>query len=291
MSDGARDYIAEQAVDFKNRRYFMPVDAVVHLEDAEDEMFWDSILQGIKPGNYNYIHYSKSKKGNDTHGCEQCLRYKDYLDDKFFICIDSDLRNLIGTERFSAEDYIAQTYTYSWESHYCFAERLQNVLSDACPDAAKKFDFEKFLKAYSSAVYPAFMFLLHLKRNGVAGDFEREFNARLPKQCTGAQMDNDGELFVRSLSESMTELCQNNKHWELFDLQNAKACLVGTNLTEDNAYLYVRGHNVRDIIAYIGTVICKEYQISFVNEILYSTIVSGCQDLQKVKDDLRQILK
>ena len=66
----------------------------VHLEDMIDERFWDVMLQECRPGKYYYIYYSKNESGKDTTGCEQCLKYKNYLSDRFFICIDSDLRYL-----------------------------------------------------------------------------------------------------------------------------------------------------------------------------------------------------
>lgn len=68
--------------------------ASVHLEDEEDELFWDTMLQAHRPGHYFYIYYSKNDNDNETHGCTQCLKYKQFLSKNFFICIDSDLRHL-----------------------------------------------------------------------------------------------------------------------------------------------------------------------------------------------------
>lgn len=70
------------------------IKAVVHLEDSDDILFWDNQLQNAFPATYHYITYSKNNNGTDTRGCEQCLRYKPYLTKRFFICIDSDLRQL-----------------------------------------------------------------------------------------------------------------------------------------------------------------------------------------------------
>jgi len=290
MGAVVRDFIAEQAVDFQNRHHFGYV-AAVHLEDAEDEMFWDGMLQDVRPGRYDYIYFSKSNSGNDTRGCEQCLRYKEYLNDKFFICIDSDLRLLLGLNKMSSADYIAQTYTYSWENHYCFAGRLQALLSEICREAAEKFDFQKFLKAYSNVVYPALLFLVSLKRNGLAGDFESEFNRLLQKQCTGVQMQNNGELLVEMLSRNMHELCESHPLWDSFDMSKEVRLLGDSSLTEDNAYLYVRGHNVIALVSCIGTMLCSSHRVSFVNDVLYAALSVACDDLQRVKDDLKEILK
>ena len=98
------DRIEEQARYYRN----IPlrdrsIKAVVHLEDAEDKLFWSNQLQKAFPATYLFITYSKNEKGNDVHGCEQCLRYKPYLTKNFFICIDSDLRQLKGEERLECQ--------------------------------------------------------------------------------------------------------------------------------------------------------------------------------------------
>lgn len=284
-----RDCIAEQAIDFRNRYYF-GYNAAVHLEDAEDELFWNTLLQKVQPGRYDFIYYSRSKSGNETRGCEQCLRYQGYLDHRFFICIDSDLRHLLAEADISAKHYIAQTYTYSWENHYCFAERLQQKLLDKCPDVAGRFDFCEFLKAYSNAVYIPFLFLLHLKRNSRPDGFEREFNRRLLKQCSAESLAGNGSRFIKSLKDNLTELCESHPLWPAFDVKGAESLYGHSAITEDNAYLYVRGHNVFDLIAYIGHFLCFNTGISFEEEVLVSVLDGGCSDLERVKEDLRHIL-
>ena len=68
------------------------IKAVVHLENAEDAIFWNHQLQNVYPALYRFLAYSKNNGGTDSCGCEQCLRFKPYLTKHFFICIDSDLR-------------------------------------------------------------------------------------------------------------------------------------------------------------------------------------------------------
>lgn len=53
--------------------------ASVHLENKEDKEFWIKRLQRVHPGNYYIISQSRSKNGNLTSGCEQCLNYRGHL--------------------------------------------------------------------------------------------------------------------------------------------------------------------------------------------------------------------
>ncbi len=161
--------IALQAEYFNNiplldRRYH----ASVHLESKKDKVFWDALLQLECPGEYYYIYHSKSEKGKETAGCTQCLKYRNYLSRNFFICIDSDLRILRGEENLDVGHFILQTYTFSWESHYCFAERLQQTWEYKCADIASKFDFSSFIKNFSTVSYPIFLSFLDKMKKGLS---------------------------------------------------------------------------------------------------------------------------
>lgn len=72
------------------------VDSVVHVEDKDDIWFWEQLLLKYRPGRYKFKPATMNEKGNRTAGCAQCLKYKGFLSQKFFICIDSDLRRLAG---------------------------------------------------------------------------------------------------------------------------------------------------------------------------------------------------
>ena len=112
------DVYKEQAQFFANVPLMQNgVVASVHLEDGDDKDFWNAMLQIHHPGRYYFITHSRSPKGFDTKGCEQCLKYRPYLSKRFFICIDSDMRYLLQEQDIDAANYICQTYTYSWENH------------------------------------------------------------------------------------------------------------------------------------------------------------------------------
>lgn len=111
-----------QAIYFANVSYQQEgVVACVHLENKDDALFWDAMLQSQHPGHYYYITQSRSPKTENASGRGQCLNYKPYLHERFFIAIDSDMHYLIGESDVDASHFICQTYTYSWENHYCEA--------------------------------------------------------------------------------------------------------------------------------------------------------------------------
>ena len=148
---GKTNWIEKQAKLYRNLALTGRYQAVVHLEDKEDETFWNYQLQNIKPGRYRYLYFSKNDDGKDTRGCEQCLKFRPYLTARFFICIDSDLRLLRGETELSAKNFIAQTYTYSWENHVCEASHLNERMKQVQTET--DFDTQAFLTSFSRIVY------------------------------------------------------------------------------------------------------------------------------------------
>lgn len=98
------------------------VDSVVHVEDKDDIWFWEQLLLKYRPGRYKFKPATMNEKGNRTAGCAQCLKYKGFLSQKFFICIDSDLRRLAGEDISACRWNFADLYLFMGES-LCFCRQ------------------------------------------------------------------------------------------------------------------------------------------------------------------------
>ena len=243
------NWIEKQAKLYRNLALTGRYQAVVHLEDKEDETFWNYQLQSIKPGRYRYLYFSKSNDGKDTRGCEQCLKFRPYLTTRFFICIDSDLRLLRGETELSAKNFIAQTYTYSWENHLCeashFNERMKQVQMKI------DFDTQAFLTSFSRIVYQP---LLYLIRYGADCRINQlwnvsKFNACIPLQPKRTDLADNGKEYLKTVQS-------------LFDtaisgLTEEPANANGT-LNPQNAYLHIQGHQLYKLMLHIGTYLMKD---------------------------------
>ena len=224
----------QQALYWQNYRIIdRTVTACVHLEDKNDIDFWDKVLQKHRPGNYHYISYSYSSKNRSTTGCEQCLRFVPYLSSCFFVCIDSDYRYLLEQTGIDVAHFVLQTYTYSWENHFCEASGLQERLDKS---SLFKFDFREFLSKYSKVVFEPLLILIHSRRN------------------------NDGEIRDKA----------------------------NRGLNESNAYLHVRGHNIFDLISYIGKLLNQKHEMDFLTSDLPS---SEYWEMNRLVEDVHSLGK
>lgn len=285
------DVYQEQAQFFANVPLMQSgIIASVHLEDKDDETFWNSMLQNGHPGKYYFVTHSRSPKGFDTQGCEQCLKYRPYLNKRFFICIDSDMRYLLQEEGIDAANYVCQTYTYSWENHYCEASDLQRRFVKACHDKAATFDFQQFLTALSEVLYEPLLLLLYCLRNDISDFNMRMFSACVPNQCRRVELADNGRMLIERIAKNF-EPHLNSSFAKLVDLDAEKEYCQNLDVNEQNAYLCVRGHNIFDLIAYIGDLLCRGTSISFRDDVLIKALPpQNYWQIKKVARDISSIV-
>lgn len=281
----------DQARDFANvpiiRR---DVIASVHLENADDKKFWDPILQKQHPGKYNYITQSKSKNGNIISGSKQCLNYLQYLNNRFFIAIDSDFHYLLQEPDFDSNHFVCQTYTYSWENHFCEAHSLMRRIQLYSPEIALRFDFVSFLSDYSRVIFKPLLLLIHCLKERNSFFSKRQYKNCLVRQCKGEELANNGELIIERLSSNF-EPYMSSPYARSIDYNANIAYYRSLHITEENAYLHVRGHNLFSLITSIGKLLCRGTRYSFINDVLLKELPqSAYWEIDKVERDINNIL-
>ena len=288
--------------------------ASVHVEDFDDAVFWQKTFTHFLPDKkFNFIYHSLTPSGSDATGASHCLKFKDYLNNQFFVCIDSDYRYLLQEVDICPANFIFQTYTYSIENHICYKSKL-NAIPEKCTGIANSvFDFEAFLLAYSNAIYEAFIWHLYFLRNEDVVTFSKdEFNHIISLNgMAGFSINNNGKAIINELiSRCNFKTAQLRAAFSQVDLVAERAHFDSLGLKEDNAYLYVRGHNVFDLIVKTGKEVCsqllslKKAQLSTAHEIselyakatpflreLESVIVfEGYEEINKIKKEITQTL-
>ena len=264
--------------------------ACVHLEDSEDKLFWNTLLQSHRSGLYYYITYSRSKNGNDTSGCEQCLKFRPYLSKRFFICIDSDMRYLLQESDLDATHFVCQTYTYSWENHYCEAVALQQRFESRCPDKALEFDFAVFLSALTEVVYKPLLLLLYCLKHDKEDFNLRMFRACIPHQCLRKELAENGKPLIDRISKNFEQYL-NTPFAKSVDFEAESNYCQTLNMNEQNAYLHIRGHELFDLVSYIGDLLCRGTALSFNTDVLLNDLPPQTYwQINKVKNDISSII-
>lgn len=261
------------------------VDSIVHVEDKDDIWFWQQLLAKYRAGRYKFKPATTNEKGNRNTGCTQCLKYRGFLSQKFFVCIDSDLRYLLE-EGISAEDGILQTYTYSWENHCAFASQLQQTF-DKYTHKGKEFDFSVFLSGYSEVVYEAFLLMLYQLKNGLT-EFDRDkFRTIISLQYRRGDEKNNGKQFLDRLSLDLQTATKNIKDTCGFNMADESVYYETKGLRKENVYLYVRGHCLYNSLVSIGKKLCEGTGMDFEQNILKNALAFEQYDaISRIKADI-----
>lgn len=274
--------IEDQANYYKNLHLRdRSIQAVIHIENKDDENFWNVQLQTVLPGHYHFISQSRNEAGVESKGCEQCLKYRPYTNRQFFICIDSDLRLLRGEERLTPGNWIAQTHTYSWENHSCEANHLEYRFRAKSPNS--EFSFASFLNQLSLIVYKPLLYLVYYKTPELNPLWNiTKFNSCIQNQPRRADLEKSGQQYLQKVNKN-------------FDVALASLSLPNDftveGLTSENAYLHIQGHKLYDLTTYIGRLLCKGSNVAFKSEILDNGFpVSGYTEIDNVQSDLKTIL-
>ena len=126
------------------------VDAIIHVEDVDDIPFWSAAIKHVNPNKrVKFIASDINQGGARITGKKQCLKYIPYLTNSFLICIDSDFDYLLQDKSICNKPYVLQTYTYSWENHYCYGKALQKRWESINKD----FNFELFITNLNNVIY------------------------------------------------------------------------------------------------------------------------------------------
>lgn len=285
--------IEQQAIDFSNVPIIQRgVKASVHLEDWEDVLFWDTMIQRVSPGRYNYLAHSKADNGHLASGSSQCLKYTGYMSKQFFACIDSDMNYLLQMANINADHYVAQTFTYSWENHYAEANELQVRFASVLPIVAQQFDFRQFLLGYSRIVYRPLLALLYCLRNKDFRFSRKDFAACLPHQCKAVELVDNGKAILSRISNDLARMLNSSGVLSDIDFNLEETRYSAMGLSEDTAYLHVRGHNLYDLLKSIGHQLCSVHHVDFENQILNASLpLEGSYwEIDHCVGDLRQIL-
>lgn len=267
--------------------------ASVHLEDKEDKQFWNQLLQHVFSGKYYFVSSSRSKNNKSTTGCEQCLNYHGYLSKYFFIAVDSDIRYPLQEPNLDSDHFVAQTYTYSWENHYCEVNGLQKRFEKAMAVEGKAvpFDFKSFIGKLSKLLYVPFIYLIYNKckdDKDTSVTVKKVFGC-LPSQIRHEWLDNNGEgllEYIKFKIETTFPMMNND------DLTTTISKMNLLGITEDNVYLHVRGHNLFKMLRSMGLILCHGSKVRFTKEVLQSELFvdDSYWQFEKVENDLRSIL-
>lgn len=280
-----------------NSPFLARFDIYFRVEDKADVRFWEQLLlPSVKELKIKFIPFVNND-GKKITGKSHILKSIDAAGPQYILCVDSDFDYLLDKEGLCAENYILQTYTYSWENHYCRKEPLNEKWKEYSNSVAIDFDFIDFIKKLNEVIYDPLILLLLLRHDGKIEGTRRPTLTEMCNAFSKIQpnspdmLKNNGEKIVAVLKQNLAELfnvvsdCYTED--EIIAFKNT---MRRKGLYVDTAHLYMQGHAVYDLVERTGRAL---YGISYEQQILQQTFDKKQKypELDMIKKDIFVISK
>lgn len=224
----------------------------VLVEDEEDIRFWNYVLTTIAP-DYTF-NISPYQYGSLNKGKSNVLKDVAQFGSNKIGCVDSDYDYLLPAESPYAEalrnPYVIQTGTYSFENYVCDPTTLGEVCFQATTRRTD-FDFIGYMTQLSRLLYPVLLWVLYFQKNGYPNNYSANsiWEEALP-HSTDININYLDKVRCKTLSLLQQFQTSCPAVQPLVDALGSSLPM----LTPENAWWFVRGHNLVD---YIHDVVVK----------------------------------
>ena len=235
-----------------------PNRVTVEVEDTIDQDFWSDLLGELCPEKelhfYPFHTIIKEDGSYERTGRGKSLIIKASSDfnAKHIGCVDSDYDWILSEytsegKVISSNKYLLQTYAYSIENLMC----LSCTLGDFCCENTEEhtvFDFEDYLTRLSKAVYPLLVwstFLCSKNDQSFTPTAWREVlvNTEKDPEASLEKIEAKAKAKIEELDKKYANEISAR---EVFEFKS----IAMKGVTEDESYLFVRGHELFDHILY-----------------------------------------
>jgi len=233
-----------------------PNRVTVEVEDTIDQDFWSDLLGELCPEKdfrFNPYHTILKEDGSyerTGQGKSQIIKASPDFNAWHIGCVDSDYDWILSDytdvgKTISGNKYLLQTYAYSIENLMC----LSSTLDDFCRENAEEivdFDFVDYLTRLSKTIYPLLVWSTYLCSKG-----NQDFTpASWREVLVNTEKDPEASLaIIEAKAKAKIEEFDKKYAGEITDKEDFEFDnIIMKDVTDDETYLYVRGHELFDQI-------------------------------------------
>lgn len=238
-----------------------PQRVLVYVESDDDIAFWRVILA---PFEKNGVRFDVQLASNDTltKGKLPVLVFANSVGNHLILCVDSDydylLQNTTSTSTLiNNNKFIFQTYGFSIENLLCYADSLHTVCVQATKNDTRMIEFVPLMELYSKIVYPLFLWSVYFaeKKDTIADEKKDTTSFTITNFCDTVKI-----LDKAVVTEQFRVALQGVKNRVVTKVQELEEKfpdakphietlgkrLQSLGVEQDNTYLFMRGHTVKD---------------------------------------------
>ena len=237
---------------------------VAYVESYDDVLFWRTLLDNYEDDT-RYFEVMLPSHNTLERGKRSVLMNLIYtkVGEDMIACVDADYDYLMQgatetSKSIVSNPYVFHTYAYSIENLQCYAPSLHNVCVMVTLNDHAVFDFKEFMRQYSEAIFPLFVWSIWHYRRSIYGQFTiKDFNKVVE---VGGFNINNPDAAISNLRNKVWKKANwlRKKHPDAKESYLAlKRELISLGVTPDTTYLYIQGHHLFDkVVMPIMTKVC-----------------------------------
>lgn len=240
---------------------------VAYVESYDDVFFWRTVLSRFETGERYFEVLLPSAKTLERGKKSAIMRVlEERVGRDMIACVDADYDYLMqqateASRKMIGNPYVFHTFAYSIENLQCYAPSLHEVCVAVTLNDHRLIDIAEFMRQYSTAVFPLFVWSIWHYRNSIYNEFSitdfnhvidmGRFNLRNP-YATIANVR-------RKVGKRIAMLQRRHPEAKESYLRLKSELTDALGVTPGETYLYIQGHHLFDkVVVPVMDKVCSQ---------------------------------
>lgn len=227
---------------------------VAYVESYDDIFFWRSILSRFEDDTRYFEVMLPSRLDHLERGKKAAVMslVASRVGRDMIACVDADYDYLMqGHSSSSAmildNPYIFHSYAYAIENMQCYAPSLHDVCVAVTLNDHLSFDFEAYLREFSKAIFPLFVWNIWFYRKSCYGQFSlTDFLHVIDTGAFAPEKAAESIANVRHKADRRAAALRRQHPEAKASWLALRDELQGLGVTPETTYLYIQGHHLFD---------------------------------------------
>lgn len=257
---------------------------VAYVESYDDIFFWRTVLSRFENEN-RYFEVMLPSRSVLVRGKKSVLMnfIGENVGPDMIACVDADYDYLIQgatetSKKILESPYVFHTYVYAIENYQCYAPSLHDVCVMATLNDHAIFDFADYLRRFSLACHPLFVWSIWMYRRGNLSEFSLTDFCRIV-ETGNVDLQNPQKALdhLRGKVQRKVNMLQRRHPEAKESYLSLKKELAELGVTPETTYLFIQGHHIFDVVvAPLMNKVCNRLRMEREDEI-YRTAVHDTQ--------------
>ena len=228
---------------------------IAYVESYDDIYFWRTVLSRFED---QTLYFEVMLPSHQRLGRGKKSVLMNFADGRvgpdMIACVDADYDYLVQgatpqSQKILESPYVFHTYAYAIENLQCYAPSLRDTCVAVTLNDHRIFDFEDYLRQYSEAVFPLFVWSVWFYRTGRHNKFSMtDFNRVIDPSGLSLK---DPLLSIERLRRKVnTRIHQLQAEFpdNKGEYLKLKDEIKALGVTPQTTYLYIQGHHLVDTV-------------------------------------------